>query len=106
MTTQIQNTVVFEEVQQESPRDNFTVIPNAIFKMGLRSHSIALYVCLKRVASGSVVCRHSTQALARKSGISMIQVLKSERALEAAGLIRIQKEPYRGGVRRIITIVR
>jgi len=100
--TGTQNTVMLEE----SPHDNFTVIPDDIFNMGLGPYDVALYVYMKRVASGSVVCRHSTQALARKSGIGMIQVLKSERALEAAGLIRIQKEPYRGGVRRIITIVR
>ena len=99
--TRTQNTVILEE----SPRDNFTMIPNIVLNIGLGPYGVALYTYLRQIAGESGACWRSTETMARESGISVGKVVSCKRALEAAGLIRIHEEPCSSGVRHVITIV-
>ena len=85
--------------------DRFIVIPRAVLGLSLDPYALTLYLHLLALNTNDCV-ELSTNQLALATGISMGQVSKSKRVLEAAGLIRIQKVPCPGGARHIITIVR
>lgn len=77
-------------------REHFSIIPNAIFELGLNHHALLIYVYIKRVAGETGQCWKSVPTIAKQLGISESTVKRSikkllERRPELSGKSLIEK---------------
>lgn len=90
---------------EETPRTNFTMIPNIVDDLGLDCYAFRLYAHLRRVAGEHGECWQSTRTLAAHCRMSTGRVSAAKSALADAGLIRIEERAGAGGLYHVITIV-
>jgi hypothetical protein len=79
-------------------REHFSIIPNAVFEIGLDHYEVCVYVFMKRVAGESGQCWKSIPAIAKQLRISEMTVRRSigkllKRRLELGGKSLIRKVP-------------
>lgn len=90
---------------QETPRDNFTMIPNIVDDMGLSPYAYRLYGHIRRVAGENGACWEGARTLAKACNMSVGMVSKVKKELIEARLIHIEKRNYNAGVYDHITIL-
>jgi len=81
---------VHQITQQETPRDNFTMVPNIVRELGLDPYEFRLYVEFRKVAGDTGACWKSTRTLAQDCNMSAGKVSSAKRVLEDKGLIKIE----------------
>lgn len=80
-------------MSEEGQRNNFTIVPNIIYEMGLSPFAIALYAAARRSAGDDGVCTRSAATLARNSGMSKSMVHYAKMELVEAKLIQLREAP-------------
>lgn len=92
-------------INDESPRDNFTMIPNSVGELGLDPYAFRLYAHLRRVTGDNGACWRSTRTLATECGMSLSKISASKKVLADHGLIQIENRAGAGGMHHHITLV-
>jgi hypothetical protein len=78
------------EFRNESgDHDNFTMIPNFIFRLGMSPYAIALYGYIKQAAGETGRCFKSTATITKELNMSAGTVSAAKKVLEQNALIRI-----------------
>jgi hypothetical protein len=83
--------------QKESPRDNFTIVPNLLDVIGLSPIAFRLYVHIRRRAGESGKCWESAHNMANFCAMSTFAVHKAKKELAELGLISIENKKRAGG---------
>lgn len=80
------------EIRNESgDRDNFTMIPNFVYRLGMSAYAVALYGYIKQAAGETGRCFKSTSTIATELSISAGTVSAAKGELETNGLIKINE---------------
>lgn len=74
---------------QSGDRDNFTMVPNFIFRLGLSPYAVTLYGYIKQAAGETGRCFKSTTTIASELSMSAGSVSAAKIELEKNGLIQI-----------------
>ena len=92
-------------IRDEAPVSHFTMIPHLVDDSGLSAVAIRLYLHLKRVAGEDGICWQSQIQLAEACRLNHHTIITAKRALEGAGLIRIEKQMLNGHPIHVIVIL-
>lgn len=92
-------------IRDEAPVSHFTMIPHLVDDSGLSATAIRLYLHLKRVAGEDGICWQSQIQLAFACHLNRNTIVTTKRALEKAGLIRIEKQMLNGHPIHVIAIL-
>lgn len=87
------------EIRNESgDRDNFTMVPNFVYRLGMSPYAVALYGYIKQAAGEQGRCFKATKTIAEELNMSAGSVSGAKDELEHNGLIRIHevKGPHGG----------
>ncbi len=78
------------EIRDDSgDHDNFTMIPNFVFRLGMSPYSVSLYGYIKQAAGETGRCFKSTATIAKELSMSAGTVSAAKAELEKNALIRI-----------------
>lgn len=87
------------EIRNESgDRDNFTMVPNFVYRLGMSPYAVALYGYIKQAAGEQGRCYKATKTIAEELNMSAGSVSGAKDELEQNGLIEIHevKGPHGG----------
>lgn len=85
-------------VQQASPREYFTMLPNLVDDSGLNVHEFRLLAHYYRVG----VCWESLTTTAEHCQMSRPTVVKTRRSLAEKGWIILEVQPHRGAIIEVV----
>lgn len=88
-------------------RNNFTIIPNFVFTIGLSPYALSLYAYIKQTTGESGRCYKSTSTIADDLKMSAGMVTKAKQELKSNGLVEIElvKQSHGGKDYHSITIL-
>lgn len=90
---------------KDSSRNNFTIIPNIIFKIGLSVYAVRLYCELKMIAGEEGKCWASTDTLSSRCNMSTGSISTYKQELVDKGLINIETKDFNNKHYHEITII-